>query len=224
MTESIFTRISRILSASIEDTIDRLEVAGGPAVMREAIREAERAVEQANAERDGVTTRRLQATRQSQLLAKRITELNDKAVFALDEAREDLAEAALSRQIDFEGQAKALDDVQTQARAEEIELETGIAALVARKEQMEEALAAFEVVKRNSAPQSLHDARRDPSPEGRFDAAEKAFGRVMKNTGGVSFTRVDAETIQRIAEIDVLQKSAAVAQRLAALKAERVVR
>lgn len=222
MTESIFTRISRILSASIEDTIDRLEVAGGPAVMREAIREAERAVEQAKAELDSVTTRRLQATRQRQLLAKRIEDLKEKAAFALDEAREDLAEAALSRQIDFEAQATTLGDVQSQARTEEIELETGIAALLARKAQMEEALAAFDVVKHESVPRGLDASHRDPSAERRLDAAEKAFGRVMKAAGGVSFTLTDAKTIQRVAEIDVLQRSAAVAQRLAALKAERV--
>ena len=222
MTESIFTRISRILSASIEDTVDRLEVAGGPAVMREAIREAERAIEQAKAELDGVMSRRLQASRQNQLFAQRIAELKSKAAFALDQAREDLAEAALSRQIDFESQAKSLDDVQAQARAEEAQLDMGLAALVARKTQMEEALAAFDMAKRDTAPRGADCAdHRDASPERRVDAAEKAFDRAMKGTGGAGFTRADADTIQRVAEIDVLQKSAAVAQRLTALKAER---
>ncbi len=39
MAESIFARISRLLSATVEDHVDRLERAGGEAVMREAIRE-----------------------------------------------------------------------------------------------------------------------------------------------------------------------------------------
>jgi phage shock protein A len=220
MSESIFSRMSRILSASIEDAIDRLEAAGGPAVMREAIREAERAIDQAKAELDGITVRRLQAARQQQLLAKRIEDLGGKAAFAVGEGREDLAEAALSRQIDFEAQAKALEDVQAQVRSEEAELEPGLAALVERKRQMEEALAAFEISKREAGigPSSMP---RGHSPGQRLDVAEKAFERAMKGAGGVGFTPAEAGTIQRVAEIDALQKSAAVAHRLAALKAGR---
>jgi len=221
MTESIFARISRILSASIEDTVDRLEVAGGPAVMREAIREAERAIDQAKEELDGVTTRRLQAARQQQLMAKRIVDLNGKAAFALEEGREDLAEAALSRQIDFETQAKALDEVQAQVRAEEAQLDTCISALVARKTQMEEALATFEVAKREAAPRYDGCMHPIPSPERRLDAAEKAFDRAMKGAGGINLAPADADAVHRVAEIDALQKGAAVAKRLAALKAER---
>ncbi|MFD0934835.1 hypothetical protein ACFQ12_06510, partial [Methylobacterium trifolii] len=72
MAESIFNRMSRILRATVEDSIDRLEQAGGEAVMREAIREADRAVDQAKAEREAVTVRRLQAARQQGLLAQRV--------------------------------------------------------------------------------------------------------------------------------------------------------
>jgi phage shock protein A len=42
----------------------------------------------------------------------------------------------------------------------------------------------------------------------------------MAGAGGVSFARADATTINRVAEIDGMQKSATVAQRLAALKAQ----
>src|ERR1700755_3424839 len=105
MAESIFARISRLLSATVEDAVDRMEQAGGEAVMREAIREADRAVDQVKADLEAAMARRLQAARQQQMLAKRVEELTDKAKFALDEGREDLAEAALSRQIDFEAQA-----------------------------------------------------------------------------------------------------------------------
>jgi phage shock protein A len=37
----------------------------------------------------------------------------------------------------------------------------------------------------------------------------------------VSFARADADTINRVAEIDGMQKSATVAERLAALKAQQ---
>ena len=220
MAESIFARISRLLSASVEDSVDRLEQAGGEAVMREAIREADRAVDQVKAELESVVSHRLQAARQQQMLDKRVDELNGKAKFALDEGREDLAEAALSRQIDFEAQAKALGEVQDRTREEEARLEKGLAALKARKSQMQDALTAYELAKREASQGCGTDrSHRGHSAEKQVDAAEQAFDRAMTGVGGLGFKRADADTIHRVAEIDGLQKSAAIAERLAALKA-----
>lgn len=224
MAESIFNRVSRILSASVEDAVDRLEQAGGEAVMREAIREADRAVDQAKAERDAVMVRRLQAARQREMVHKRIAALTEKARFSIENGRDDLAEAALSQQIDFEKQAEALDETQGQAREDEIRLDEGLAALKARKLQMEEALQAYLAARRAAAP-CEGAARTGRSPQQTIDAAEQAFDRAMGGamggTGASQPARTDAATISRVAEIDVLQKSAAIAQRLAALKAQQ---
>jgi phage shock protein A len=221
MAESIFARVSRLLSATVEDAVDRMEEAGGDAVMREAIREADRAIDQVKAELESTMARRLQAARQQRMLAERVEELTTKAKFALDEGREDLAEAALSRQIDFEAQAMKLDAVQQQAREEEQRLENGLAALSARKRQMEDALQAYLVSRREAARGGDGPSRPDRSAEKKVDAAEQAFDRAMTGAGGVSFARADADTINRVAEIDGMQRSATIAQRLAALKAQR---
>ncbi len=219
MAESIFARVSRILSAHVEDTVDQMEQAGGEAVMREAVREADRAIDQVKAQLEAAMGRRLQAARQQQMLAKRLEELTEKAKFALKEGREDLAEAALSRQIDLEGQVQKLDDVQAQAREEEARLDDGLASLKARKTQMEDALSAYAIAQREAALGGDGPGRPERSAEKKVDAAEQAFDRAMSGAGGVGLTRSDAETINRVAEIDGLQKSASVAERLAALKA-----
>jgi phage shock protein A len=221
MAESIFARVSRLLSATVEDTVDRMEQAGGDAVMREAIREADRAIDQVKAELESTMARRLQAARQQKMLADRGEELATKAKFALDEGREDLAEAALSRQVDFEAQAKELDTLQQQTREEERRLEAGLAALGARKRQMEDALQAYLVSRREAASGGDGPRRPDRSVEKKVDAAEQAFDRALAGAGGVGLARADADTINRVAEIDGMQKSATVAQRLAALKAQR---
>jgi phage shock protein A len=221
MAESIFARISRLLSATVEDSIDRMEQAGGESVMREAIREADRAVDEVKHQLEAVMTRRLQAARQQQLLTKRVEELTGKAKFAIDEGREDLAEAALSRQVDFETQAKTLDDVQAQAREEEAHLSEGLAALKARKTQMEDALSAYLSARRDASSDPGFAPSASPSPEKKVDAAEKAFDRAMGGAGGVGFKRADSETINRVAEIDGMQKAATIAERLAALKAQK---
>ena len=165
--------------------------------------------------------RRLQAARQQKMLAERVEELTTKAKFAVSEGRDDLAEAALSRQIDFETQATKLTAVQQQVREEEQRLENGLTALNARKRQMEDALQAYLISRREAALGGDGPTRPGRSAEKRVDLAEQAFDRAMAGAGGVGFERADADTINRVAEIDGMQKSATVAERLAALKAQQ---
>jgi phage shock protein A len=221
MTESIFARVSRLLSATVEDTVDRMEQAGGDAVMREAIREADRAIDRVKTELETTMSRRLQAARQQKMLIERAEELTTKAKFALSQGREELAESALSRQVDFEAQAKVLASLQQETRQEEQRLETGLAALGARKRQMEDALQAYMTSRRKVTVDDDGPSRPDRSAEKMVDAAEQAFDRAMAGAGGIGFARADADTINRVAEIDGLQKNATVAERLAALKAQQ---
>ena len=220
MVESIFTRISRIVSATVEDSVDRLERAGGETVMREAIREADRAVDGVKAEREAVMARRLQAARQQSMFSQRIEALTSKARFAVDEGRDDLAEAALSQQIEFEAQVEALREAQAQAREEEARLDEGLAALRARRTQMADTLAAY-VLAQREAQTGAGPSRTETSAERKVDAAEQAFERAMAGTGGCGLPRTGADTMGRVAEIDVLQKRATIAERLAALKAQK---
>ena len=139
----------------------------------------------------------------------------------MNQQRDDLAEAALSRQIDFEEQAKKLDAVQQQSRELEQRLEDSLTALQARKRQMEDTLQAFLLSRQQAALGGDGPVQPNRSAEKKLDAAEQAFDRAMTGAGGVGFTRTDATTINRVAEIDGMQKGANVAERLAALKAEQ---
>ncbi|WP_277970251.1 PspA/IM30 family protein [Sphingomonas echinoides] len=219
MAESIFSRVGRLLSARIEDSVDAMERANNDGVMREAIREVDRTIDAVRADQERAMTRRLQAARQAEMIGKKLEELTAKARFAVQSGRDDLAEGALSRQVDLEGQTGRLEDVQLLARQEEAKLEDSLAALRARKAQMTEALSAFDVARSDAAlggDGGFHNARRH---ERQVEQAEAAFDRAMTGAGGVGFSRGDADAINRVAEIDTLQKGATVAQRLAALKA-----
>jgi phage shock protein A len=220
--ESIFMRVRRVISASIEDVVDAMERAGGTSVMREAIREVDRAIDEVRAEQEAATARRLQAQRQQRMFRGKLAALEEQARFAIAENREDLAEAAVSRQIDFEAQAKRLDAVQAEAEAEAKRLEECLVALTTRKSQMEEALAAFETAQRDAALGGEGPARPDRSTERKVERAEEAFDRAMAAAGGVAgISRADAQTAAKVAELATLQKSAAVAQRMAALRSAR---
>jgi phage shock protein A len=223
MTETIFARVRRIISGSVEDAVDAMERAGGTSVMREAIREVDRALDDVRAEYEAATARRLQAGRQQRLLREKLGGLEAKARFALGEGREDLAEAAIARQLDLEGQAERLGTAEADAGREAARLEESLTVLSGRKAQMEEALATFEAAQREASPDGgSRSASPDRRPEHRVKRAEAAFDRAMAGAGGVAGVgREDAQAAAKVAEIDVLQRSAVIAERLAALRSSQ---
>lgn len=220
MAESVFVRVRRLLSARVEDSVDAMERANSDGTMREAIREVDRAIDDVRADLERAMTRRLQAARQQGMIAKKVDELTGKARFALGEGREDLAEGALSRQIDLEGQAAKLQHVQDLAREEEGKLDESLTALQSRKKQMEEALAAFAIARSDASMGGDGGLQNAREVERKVENAEAAFNRAMTGAGGVGFTKGDAEALNKVAELDTLHKTATVAERLAALKQE----
>jgi phage shock protein A len=220
MAEPIYLRVRRILSASIEDVVDRMERAGGVTVMAEAVREADRALDEIRGQQEAATARKLQAIRQQRMLRDRAAALVDKAKVAMEAGRDDLAEAALSRQLDFEAQAERLDAAQANAAEEAGRLDECVTALATRKAEMEEALASFQMAHRDAALGGDGPSQPHRNVERQVERAEKAFDRAMSGAGGVGFTRADGKAAAKVAEIDVIQKSAVIAQRMAALRAE----
>lgn len=218
MAESVFLRVRRLLSAQIEDSVDAMERANSDGTMREAIRELDRTIDAIRSDQEKAMTRRLQAARQQEMIRKKVEELTGKARFALQEGREDLAEGALARQVDLEQQTEQLDRVQALASEEEAKLEESLSALRARKSQMEEALTAFAISRTEASMGGDGGFSNARQVERKVEQAEAAFDRAMVGAGGTGFTRGDAQSINRVAEIDTLQKGATVAQRLAALK------
>jgi phage shock protein A len=221
MSESIFMRVRRVLSGRVEDRVDEMERSNSDTVMREAVREIDRAIDEVRRDQGNAMTRRLQAARQQENLGKKIEELTAKARFALGEGREDLAEGALARQVDLEEQTGKLVHAQEIAKVEEEKLEESLSALRARKRQMEEALAAFTIARTEASLGGDEGTRNTVERERRLENAEAAFDRAMTGGGGIGFTRGDADAINQVAEIDTLQKKATVSERLAALKAEQ---
>jgi len=221
MAESIFLRVRRICSARIEDTVDRMETEGGDAVMREAIREVDRAIDEIRSQQSAAMARRLQAAKQQAMVEKKIAELGSKAQFAVDSGRDDLAEAALTRQVDFEAELEKLVKTQGSTAEEEAKLEDSLASLRSRKVQMEDALRAFGEAQAEAAMGGDKGFHVQQKIERQVEQAEAAFDRAMGGAGGVGFTRADADTINKVSELDQLHKGSSVKERLAALKANK---
>lgn len=220
MAESVFLRVRRLLSARIEDSVDAMERANSDGTMREAIREVDRAMDEVRRDREAAMTRRLQATRQQDMIATKLEDLTEKARFALNEGREDLAEGAITRQVDLEEQVGKLEQLKALSREEEAKLDESYTALQARKTEMEEALAAFLIARQDASMGGDAGLENKQDIETKIRNAEAAFDRAMTGAGGVGFSRSDAKAINSVAEIDSMQKGATVASRLAALKRE----
>lgn len=220
MAESVFLRVRRLLSARVEDTVDGMERANSDGTMREAIREVDRAMDEVRRDREAAMTRRLQATRQQEMIVEKLAKLTEQARFAIAEGREDLAEGALTRQVDLEAQSERLERLKELSREEEAKLDDSFTALQARKTEMEEALAAFMIARQDASLGGDSGLENKREIETKIRNAEAAFDRAMTGAGGVGFTRGDAKAINSVAEIETMQKSATVAERLAALKLE----
>ena len=220
MAEAIFDRVRRVLSGRIEDVVDRMERAGGESVMREAIREVDRAADAVRLDQENAVARRLQAERQQARLTTHAAELGNKARFAIDQGRDDLAEAALTRQVECEAQVQSLDGLQDGAREVEARLADSLAALRERKHQMEIALADFVASRAEATLGGDGTATPPRQVERRVEQAEAAFDRAMTGTGNAPHAAMDKAAVAGVAEIDRMMKGRSVADRLAALKAE----
>ena len=219
MNESIFVRVQRVVSGGVESAIDMAEQLSGTSLARQAMREMDAAIARTRDEADDAMMKRLQAEHQLATQRKNLAALTDQARFALDRKRDDLATAAVARQIEVEQHIERLVKLEADSRAEESRLAESLAALKLRKAQMEEQFEAFQAAQRAANADGEAPGRRNVRAERKAERAEEAFDRAIAAAGGLSGDRASPDAAAKVAEIQKLQKQAAVAERLASLRA-----
>ncbi|MET1111232.1 MAG: PspA/IM30 family protein [Allosphingosinicella sp.] len=218
MAESIFVRVQRVVTGGVGSALDAAERLGGTSVMRQAIRDMDSAIDRARAESDGARSKRLQAAHRLQECRKQLTTLQEQARFALGKDRMDLAEAAIARQLDVEAQVAALTKAEAEAAAAERRLDESAAELKLRRGQMVEELRGFEAAQRAASDGGEAPGSPDARLQRRAERAQEAFERAMESAGGLNGARATPEAAAKVAELEALQKEAAIAERLAALR------
>lgn len=218
MSDSIFVRVQRVVSGGVGSAVDAAERLSGTSVMRQAIREMDGAVEKARVEAEGARTRRLQAAHRLQECRKRLETLKEQARFALGKDRLDLAEAAIARQLDVETQIASLAAAETEAASAERRFEESAVELKLRRGQMYDELRQFEAAQRAGSTAGDGPGSLDSRLQRRAERAQEAFERAMDAAGGPGGGRSSPESAAKVAEIEALQKEAAIAERLAALR------
>jgi phage shock protein A len=219
MADSIFVRVQKVVSGGLDSAVGSVEQLSGTSLMRQAIRDVDAAIASARDGADAARARRLQAEHHAGAARQQLATLNEQARFALGKGRDDLAEAAIARQIEVEAQLARLDAARAEAGVEERRLEESRTELNLRKGRMEEELAAFQSARRAADGDPAAPGAADARLQRRAERAEETFRRAMSAAGAVAGSETDAGAAAKVAEIEKLQRETAVAERLAALRA-----
>ena len=109
MKNSLFSRISKIISANVNSILDGIENSNPTAVMGQAIDEIESAVDEVRDELAKVVATKHLANKQLIQKNNSLEQLAKNIETALSENREDLAQAAVAEQLDIEDKLPILE-------------------------------------------------------------------------------------------------------------------
>jgi phage shock protein A len=224
MKESLIGRVGRIISGSFNSLVDAIENVAPEAVMSEAIREIDAAIDEVRVELGRVVASKHLANSRLMEENRKHEDLAEKIEFAIKESRDDLAEAAISRQIDIEAQIPVLEATISDCGNSEKELEGYISALQAKKREMQEDLRQFRESAKETVSSSSSTSESGVQPssavERKVAKAESAFERIAEKASGVpgKGRTVDRQTATKLAELEEIARKNRIQERLAAIK------
>ena len=221
MSETLSRRVGRLVSGGFHALIDAAENLAPEVAMNESIREIERAVDEVRAELGKVLAQKHLAAKKMADESNRHEAIDANLQAAVDAGRDDLAEAGIAEQMDIEARLPVLENTIADCAAQEKELEGFIAALQAKKREMQQQLqdwrAAQQSVGAGKAAggngSDLNRIARDAEKSG------NAFDRVMGRQNSVH-SSTDAAQLAKLKELEDLSRNNRIAERLAALKAK----
>jgi len=226
MSENIASRVGRLISGTANMMVDAVENSAPEVVMEESIREIDRVIDEVRVEFGNIISTQHLATRRLADENAKHNDLTEKIQLALNEGREDLAEAAVSQVLDIEAQIPILENTIGETKDAEGQLEGYITALQGRKREMKEELSHFRAAQKSS-PSSSGSSRSVGAGnagvvENTVRKAEEAFDRALEGSSGVGGGaelpgRVDSA---KRAELDELSRQNRIKERLASFKSE----
>ena len=221
MTDTIASRVTRVIGGSVNALLDAVENAAPEATMAQAIREVEAAIDEVRGELGRVEATKHVASSSLNKLNTQKETLSEQIEIAMGKGDETLARAGIARQIDIDDQIPVLQRSLQDALGRGKELEGYIAALTAKKREMESALQEF-IAGRAAASAPAAKNASSGTTQGKVDRAGAAFDRVMARETGLAVAGgpVDADAA-KLQELQDMARTHRIDERLAALKANR---
>ena len=226
MKESISSRIRRIIAGTANSIVEKIEGLAPEAVLKEAIREVDSAIDEVRAEMGRVVAQKHNVTKAIGKLNQEHGQISGQLEIAMGEDRKDLLELAVSRQIDIEDQLPALETQLGECSSQISEFEQAVTGLVAKRNEMEDELFDFQEQKAKAASASGNDAAtatNSASGESAVHKAEKAerrFSRVLQDSTGVrrSSLQTSAAEASGLLELAQMNRQARIKARLKELE------
>lgn len=221
MSDSLKTRVGRVIAGGAHAILDRIEDKVPEAMMEQSIRDADAVIDDVRHELGVVSANRHLSQQRHTGLNAQHTALTAQSHEALASGREDLAKAAVARLLDIEAQLPVLEATLGDYLLQEGELQGYVAALLAKKREMQEALSQFRKSRAAGSPVVSVAAGAGTSAARRIDAVTEAFDRVFeRQTGLDGLTRSDGlEQAVQLQALDELVRENRIAERIAQLKA-----
>ncbi|MBL8331096.1 MAG: PspA/IM30 family protein [Rubrivivax sp.] len=221
MAETLKTRVGRVIAGGVHALIDRIEDQAPEAMMEQSLREAEAVIADVRHELGLVSANRHLTQQQHARLNTQHEALLGQIEQALGQGREDLARAAVARQLDIEAQIPVLETTLAEHARQESELQGYVAALLAKKREMQEALEAFRKSRLAAASAASGAGAGDSQAQQRMDAVTGAFDRIYQRQTGLTGTdrQASLEQTARLKELDDLVRENKIAERMAQIKA-----
>jgi phage shock protein A len=216
MKNSLFKRISRIISANMNSLLSAIENSSPEAVMNQAIVEIEDVIDDVRGELAQVVTAKHLSNKQLLQKNNLHEELTQRIELAMAEGREDLAKAAVSEQLDIEAQLPIMEKTVLDCQEEEKTLEGYLSALKAKVKEMRQDFSNLEEVKQDVAasPNSTSDATR------KVENAETAFDQVFNSASlakGIP-GRTGIQQKSKLQELEDLERENRIQERLQSFK------
>ncbi len=179
MTDTIASRVTRVIGGSVNALLDAVENAAPEATMAQAIREVDQAIDEVRGELGRVeAVKHVAASSLNKLNTQKET-LAEQIDIAMGKGDETLARAGIARQLDIDDQIPVLQRSLQDSIGRGKELEGYIAALIAKKREMESALQDF-IASRAAATAPAADERSE-----RHDAGQgRSRGRCVRSGDG----------------------------------------
>lgn len=223
MADSLRTRVTRLIAGSAHALMDRVESAAPVALLEQAAREVDQLADEVRAELGKIAASRHLAQQQHLHLNREHEELHAAIEAALAAGKEDLARAAIARQIDIEAQLPVLDAGLAERVQKEKELSGYVDALMSKRREMDTAIRNFEAAHQQAGAPGPGAPATGNSIEQRLQALQATFDRTHQHHTGLDATGHHADMAQaaKLRELDELMRDNKITERLAALKAGR---
>lgn len=217
MSETITTRVARIIAGGTHALLDKAENLAPDAIMAQSIREIEQIIAEIRLDLGKAEAAKHLVTLQIAKLQNEHEQLATQISLAVSQQRDDLAEAAIGRQTDIEDFLPVLQKSLAEQSERSTVLASYITALLAKKRELEQILNNYLATQAESSKTPAQPNLSDK--QSRIDNAESAFERVLARQLGVSGLQMgDLDDAAKLKELADLKRNNRIAERLAAIK------